>query len=61
MITTERELRRAFWDEHPQFKQVPGRRQNEYNATIRSAWVEWVDMMEKSAEITEALAQRVTL
>lgn len=66
------ELRKRFWQDNPQFKRVaiPVKNrsdmyttcpQNRYNATIRSAWVEYVDYMARSGQITEKLAESVTL
>jgi hypothetical protein len=60
-ITTQAHLRSQFWEAHPQFKRQGNRRQNDYNATIRSAWVEYVDYLAKAGGISEALADRATL
>ncbi len=60
-MTTQREIRRAFWQGFPKGTRRRGRRQNDYNATIRSEWCEFVDMLTRDGIITEALAQRVTL
>jgi hypothetical protein len=60
-FTTEGQVRKAFWQGMPTGVQVRGKRQNGYNATIRSEWVEFVDMLQKNGHISEALAERVTL
>ena len=38
-----------------------GKRQNDYNATIRSEFVEFVDMLYRSGNISSSLADRATL
>ena len=59
-FTTEGQVRKAFWVGLEQFRK-PGKRQNEYDATIRSEFVEFVDILARNEHISEALAQRVTL
>jgi hypothetical protein len=59
-FTTEGQVRKAFWIGLEQFKKR-GYRQNDYDATIRSEWVEFVDMLARNGCISEALASRVTL
>lgn len=59
-FTTEGQVRKAFWVGLEQFRK-PGRRQNDYGATIRSEWVEFVDVLARNGHISEALASRVTL
>jgi hypothetical protein len=69
-ITDQDEFRAAFWEAHPdlaadalaRFHCHPcDVRQNRHNATTRSAFVEYVDAMARSGEITEDFAQDVTL
>lgn len=61
-MKTQSQLRAAFWENTPyRHHYRRGWRQNRYNATIRSAWVDFVDMMEKDGQISEALASRATL
>lgn len=62
----EEEIREAFWQNHPQFdsRDYKGQNhpsQNNYNATIRSAWCEWIDYLQKDGQISEELADKVTL
>ena len=61
-ITTQKQLRAAFWGQSPcrQFYKV-SYRQNDYSATVRCEWVDFVDMMRRDKQISEALAFRVTL
>jgi len=60
-FTTESQVRAAFWQGMPADSYVRGKRQNGYNATIRSEFVEFVDMLQKSGHISESLSERVTL
>ncbi len=60
-ITTQKELRRAFWEENPDLQRHSGRTQNDYPAITRCRWVEFVDSMARSGTISEALADRATL
>lgn len=56
-------IRRQFWAYHPQFAGAYRKtyRQNQYNATIRSCFVEFVDTLERNGEISESLANGATL
>lgn len=62
-MTTQTEVRKQFWVEHPEFKADyrAKKRQNDYNATIRTTFCNWIDYLQKDGRITEKLAQRVTL
>lgn len=64
-ITSQRDLRRAFWEAHPN---LPRRRIRNYAGTglmyptdTRVAFVDWLDSMERSGEISAELANRATL
>lgn len=59
MLTTQKQVRDAFWQGNEHLRR--GWKQNDYNATIRSEWCEFVDMLARDGHISEALAQRVTL
>ena len=59
--TTEKAINDAFWKNNPQYNRMPGRTQNDYKCDIRCAYVEWLDMRQKDGEISEKLADRVTL
>jgi hypothetical protein len=64
MITTQREIRNAFWTAHPGMKERDYRasyRQNDYSATVRCDFVAFVDSLARNGEITESLAAKVTL
>lgn len=74
-MNTQTEIRNSFWAAFPEYQPkvsaIPytqnGQRlyrrktQNEYNATIRSLFVDYVDMLQRDGQISEALASRVTL
>jgi hypothetical protein len=60
-ITTQKELRRAFWEENPDLQRHGNKPQNAYPANVRARWVEFVDHMYREGIITEALADRATL
>ncbi len=63
-FTTQRQIRRAFWNENPQLKHrriqyAPGDRQ--YPTDTRVAFCDYVDYLATNGQISEALAHRVTL
>jgi hypothetical protein len=65
MIRTQRELRRAFWEAHPN---LPRRRIRAYSGhglmhctDTRVAFVDWLDSLERNREVSPELAQRATL
>jgi len=62
-MKTISEIRLQFWENNPQFKGAYRKtyRQNRYNATIRCAFVDYVHYLERNGEISESLADRVTL
>lgn len=61
-MKTQKQVRDSFWESFPQFRRGPrAKRQNDYNATIRTAFVEYVDFLAESGQISEKLADRVTL
>jgi hypothetical protein len=62
-MTRQDQIRAAFWDSHIIFQQRYSRhlRQNQYGTDIRQAFVNFVDSLARSGEISEALASRVTL
>jgi hypothetical protein len=64
-ITTQRELRRAFWAQHPQLDRRKIRNYagngTMYRTDTRCAWCDFIDAMSRSGEISDDLAQRATL
>lgn len=67
MITTQKELRQAFWDAHPSYDHqaraagIRSKSQNHHCATVRCAWCDFVEHMNRSGEISNQLAARATL
>ena len=72
MITTQKQVRKAFWDawREGQFKglSVTPKRITNYsgngkmhNTDTRTAFCDFVDMLNKSGQLKEGLADRVTL
>lgn len=60
-MTTQAQIRAAFWDAFPQFTRKGRQTQNQYPTDIRVAFVDFVDSLNKNGQISESLAQRVTL
>ena len=62
-MKTVKEVRIAFWESFPGFKSEFRTRKshNDYNATIRTTFNDWVDGLQKDGEITESLARRIIL
>lgn len=60
-MTTQAQVRKAFWREHPQFKRFAGKTQNDYPTDVRVSFVDYVNYLACNGEISEALAKRVTL
>lgn len=63
MITTQKELRKAFWqgNEHLRHLYRAKRRQNDYDSIVRLEWCDFVEIMHRDGHISDALAQRATL
>jgi hypothetical protein len=62
-MTTQNEVRDSFWRHHAQYEHLrrSKKRQNQYPADVRTAFVDFVDYLQKHGQISEALASRVTL
>jgi hypothetical protein len=63
--TTQREVRRAFWEAHPT---LPRRRITDYSGRgkmyptdVRVAFVDFIDYLVCNRDISKELADRVTL
>lgn len=67
MMTNQKQVRAAFWEAHPSFDHqardagIRFKSQNHQCATVRCAFVDFVDSLARNGEISEALAERVTL
>lgn len=60
-LTTQPQVRAAFWADHPHYQRIPGKRQNGYKADIRLDWCDYVYYLQRNGTISEALADRATL
>jgi hypothetical protein len=62
-MKTQKQVRESFWEAFPQYasERRTGKRQNDYRADIRMAFVDYVDMLSRDGTISEKLALRVTL
>lgn len=58
MYTTQKEIRAAFYSEHPTASRRP---QNDQPADIRMAFCEFIDALHRAGLISDALAARATL
>ncbi len=66
-ITTLQELRSEFWAQHPRLDKqarinfTRNKPQNEQPVAIRCTFVDWIDHMHRSGQISDALADSATL
>ena len=63
MLTTQKQVRDQFWELFPDFQphRRARKRQNDYNATIRTAFVDWLDGANREGRLSDELAGEVTL
>ncbi len=64
MITTQKALRAAFWEQCNSGLRLSYKvsyRQNDYSATVRCDWCDFVEAMRRDGQISEDLAFRATL
>lgn len=64
-ITTQKELRRKFREDHPglSFRKITNYSGNGtmYVTDTRCAWCDWIDYLSKDGVISQELAQRASL
>jgi len=66
-MTNQKQIRTAFWESFPHFEEqareagIFSKSQNYHCATVRCSFVDFVDYLQKSGQITESLANRATL
>lgn len=58
--TTQRQVRKAFWEAHPTASRLHGR-DGDYLTGTRVLFVDFVNALNKDGNISDALANRVTL
>jgi hypothetical protein len=63
MMETIKEVREAFWNDHPEYKSHYRKtwRQNQYNTDIRCAFGDYVNELWTFNVISDTLADTVTL
>ena len=61
MLTTQKQIRDMFWQNNPQFKRKGKTKQNDYPADIRVSFCDFVDYLRRDGQITEKMADKVTL
>ncbi len=67
MLTNQKQIREQFWAAHPDFEfqareaGILSKSQNYHCATVRCAFVDFVDSLQKSGQISEKLADRACL
>jgi hypothetical protein len=67
-MTTQKQIRAAFWRDHQGIKGISRRKITDYSGTgkmhntdTRTAFVDYVDHLNKCGAISDELADRVTL
>lgn len=66
-MTTQKQIRNAFWKSFPLLEAnalkwgIKSCPQNRHNAETRSAFVDFVDALQKSGQVSQPLANRATL
>lgn len=62
-MTTQKQVRESFWSQFPELidEYRVNKRQNDYPAFTRAAFVDYVDYLQKDGQISDKLANRVTL
>ena len=68
MYTTQKQVRSAFWRDHKGIAGITHRRITDYsgngkmhNTDTRSAFSDYVDFLSKNGDISQDLAERVSL
>jgi hypothetical protein len=66
-MTNQKQVRASFWQSFPSLELhalkwgIKTSPQNRHNAETRTAFVDFVDSLQRSGDISEKLANRVTL
>ena len=67
MLSSQKQIREQFWATFPELEETARKRgtfskgQNSQNCDTRCAFVDFVDSMQKSGQISEKLANRAVL
>ena len=61
MITTVKEIRDIFWEQHPQYKSEfrTRKRQKDYYTDIRLSFIDMTEHLRESGQITQKLADKI--
>jgi len=66
-MTNQKQIRASFWEAYPEYEATARKNgtlskgQNSQNCDIRCAFVDYVDSLARDGQISEKLADRVTL
>lgn len=60
-ITTQKQLRDEFWSTFENEVERRLGRQNQQTVDTRCIFVDWIDQLQRNGDISEKLAERVTL
>jgi hypothetical protein len=67
-MTTQKQIRARFWRDHKGISGISRKQITDYsgdgkmfNTDTRTAFVDWIDALAKSGEISEQLADKATL
>ena len=63
-ITTQKQIRKMFWEEYPEFKEQffkTRKKQNDYPTDVRVSFCDFLDHLKGNNTISEKLAYRATL
>jgi hypothetical protein len=67
MFTNQKQIRAAFWQEHPglddeaRARRTRSKGQNAQTTDTRCTFCDWLDTLHRDGQVSDALAQRATL
>ena len=61
MMTSQAQIRDAFWRLHPEFNRKRNKNQNDYSTNIRCSFIDFLDFLYRDNQINASLANRATL
>lgn len=66
MITNQKQLRRLFWQQHPELAHLHRRTVKcgdhcDYPTDVRVSFVDWLDRLHRDEQVSDRLAYRATL
>lgn len=62
-VKTAKQVRDLFWMQHPEFQSEfsPKKRQKDYRADIRIAFVDFIERLSRDGIISVSLSEKITL